>query len=90
VDSWPTHRPNEALAIPEGSERHDLRVTLDPSGQVLDVSLDGQSVWPGWFKLEWKGNGQMSAKAAGIRLSTRYGDRISIRITPDVPPPEQG
>ncbi|MFN8524323.1 MAG: hypothetical protein U0821_14585 [Chloroflexota bacterium] len=40
--------------------------------------LDGDSVWPGWFKIEWKGDGQLSAKVGGVRLSTRAGDDIVI------------
>ena len=78
--SWPTERPDETLAIPAGAERHHLDVELDGLGQVADVQLDGKSIWPTWFKLEWKGNGQVSAKAGGLRLSTRAGDRITVRV----------
>lgn len=78
--SWPTARPDDALAIPDGAERHQLEVDLDADGQVCDVRLDGTSIWPTWFKLEWKGDGQVSAKAGGQRLSTRAGDRITVRV----------
>ena len=48
-------------------------------GEVKDVRLDGESIWPIWFKIEWKGNGEVSAKVQGARLSTRNGDLIAIR-----------
>jgi len=48
-------------------------------GEVRDVRLDGESLWPTWFKIEWKETGQRSAKIRGERLSTNYGDEIVIR-----------
>jgi len=45
-------------------------------GEIRDVTLDGESVWPSWFKIEWKETGQKSAKIRGERLSTNYGDEI--------------
>lgn len=78
--TWPTNTPDDALATPEGAERHHLDVLLDATGSVADVRLDGASIWPTWFKLEWKGDGQVSAKAGGLRLSTRAGDRITVRV----------
>jgi hypothetical protein len=86
MTAWPAKPPRDALAMPEGAERHRLTVTLDRDGQVADVELDGESVWPGWFKLEWKGDGQLSAKARGVRLSTRAGDEITIRVRQAVTP----
>ena len=59
-------------------EASELDVYLTGDGQVVDVRLDGESVWPTWFKLEWKGNGEMSAKVQGVRLSTRMGDAVRI------------
>jgi hypothetical protein len=47
-------------------------------GEVVDVKLNGESVWPTWFKVEWKGNGELSAKIQGVRLSTVRGDSIAI------------
>lgn len=47
-------------------------------GKVADLRLDGESVWPTWFKVEWKGDGELSAKVHGVRLSTRHGDAITI------------
>ena len=77
------------MAIPEGAERHRLDVLLDAAGQVADVRLDGESIWPTWFKLEWNGNGQVSAKAGGLRLSTRAGDEITVRVLdPATTPPQ--
>ena len=80
MTAWPTPADDATLAVPEDAERHRLEVLLDTGGQVADVWLDGTSIWPTWFKLEWKGNGQISAKANGVRLSTRYGDEITVRI----------
>ena len=59
-------------------EPQELDVFLDADGQIVDVRLNGESVWPTWFKLEWKGNGEMSAKVLGERLSTRMGDAVRI------------
>ena len=53
---------------------------LDPNGELRDVQLDGDSLWPIWFKVEWKGNGHIGAKIAGERLSTREGDEIRFLI----------
>jgi hypothetical protein len=47
-------------------------------GEIEDVRLDGESQWPSWFKIEWKENGQRSAKIRGERLSTNFGDEIVI------------
>jgi hypothetical protein len=47
-------------------------------GEIADVLLDGTSLWPSWFKIEWKENGQRSAKIRGERLSTNFGDEIVI------------
>ncbi|HLH24518.1 MAG TPA: hypothetical protein VK066_18510 [Chloroflexota bacterium] len=47
-------------------------------GEIDDVRLDGVSLWPSWFKIEWKENGQRSAKIRGERLSTNFGDEIVI------------
>ena len=47
-------------------------------GEVVDVKLDGESLWPMWFKIEWKETGQRSAKIRGERLSTNHGDEIVI------------
>jgi hypothetical protein len=79
--SWPTDIPADTFAPIAGRNDHHLEVLL-ADGQVSDVRLDGQSVWPTWFKIEWKGNGELSAKVKGVRLSTRYGDRITIRPLP--------
>jgi hypothetical protein len=47
-------------------------------GEIEDVRLEGESLWPSWFKIEWKENGQRSAKIRGERLSTNFGDEIVI------------
>ena len=74
---WPTRGSTDTLAVPEGRDDHRLDVYL-VGGEVVDVRLDGQTVWPTWFKIEWKGTGDVSAKVRGIRLSTRQGDQIKI------------
>ena len=54
-------------------------------GEVRDVLLDGESLWPSWFKIEWKETGQRSAKIRGERLSTNQGDEIVILHEAPVP-----
>ena len=56
-------------------ENHRLEVFL-ADGRLVDARLDGESFWPEWFKVEWKGTGELSAKVRGLRLATRYGDEI--------------
>ena len=56
---------------------HRLDVYLT-EGELKDVRLDGESVFPTWFKVEWKEDGEISAKVKGVRLATRYGDEIVI------------
>jgi hypothetical protein len=56
---------------------HRLDVFL-ADGRLTDVRLDGESVYPTWFKLEFKEGGEVSAKVKGVRLATRFGDEINI------------
>jgi hypothetical protein len=77
---WPRHLPADAFAPIEGRQAHHLEVFLK-NGQLADVRLDGASVLPTWFKIEWKETGEMSAKVKGVRLATRYGDRITFHTT---------
>jgi hypothetical protein len=58
---------------------HRLDVYL-ADGQLTDVRLDGESVYPTWFKVEFKEDGQVSAKVKGVRLATRFGDEINIHL----------
>ena len=74
--SWPTNLPADALAIPDERENHLLEVFLNADGEIEDAHLDTESFWPAWFKVEFKGNGELSAKVHGLRLSTRFGDKI--------------
>jgi hypothetical protein len=74
---WPTQGSTDTLAVPEGRDDHRLDVYL-VEGEVVDVRLDGRTVWPTWFKIEWKGTGDVSAKVRGLRLSSRFGDVIAI------------
>jgi hypothetical protein len=82
MDAWPESPPADLLAIPEGRESHRLDVFLAADGQLTDVRLDGESVLPTWFKIEWKESGEVSAKVKGVRLATRYGDEIRIHAQP--------
>ena len=59
----------------EGGNRLDVYMA---DGEVTDVRLNGDSVWPTWFKIEWKGNGELSAKVQGVRIATSRGDEIRI------------
>ena len=83
-EHWPSTPGSDTLAIPANRENHVLDVYL-ANGRVTDVRLDGESVHPTWFKIEFKENGQVSAKVKGVRLATRYGDdpraESGIRVT---------
>jgi hypothetical protein len=63
--------------VVEVPDHHVLDVYL-ADGLLTDVRLDGESVYPTWFKVEWKENGEISAKVKGVRLATRFGDVINI------------
>ena len=63
------------------SEAYELDVYL-VDGRLADVRLDGESVFPTWFKLEFKETGEVSAKVKGVRLSSRRGDVIHIHNGP--------
>ena len=62
---------------PKPSENHVLDVYLQ-NGRAVDLVLDGESLFPVWFKIEWKETGEVSAKVKGVRLATRFGDAINI------------
>jgi hypothetical protein len=76
-EHWPAPPGADTLALPEDRQNHVLDVYL-VDGQLADVRLDGESVLPTWFKLEFKENGELSAKVKGVRLATRFGDAINI------------
>jgi hypothetical protein len=67
---------NEATDDAEDGH-HVLDVYLVDS-RAVDLKLDGESVHPTWFKIEWKETGELSAKVKGVRLATRFGDVINI------------
>ena len=74
---WPsTIDPDESSESGQQAN-HVLDVYL-VDGKLKDVRLDGESVFPTWFKIEWKETGELSAKVKGVRLATRYGDSINI------------
>jgi hypothetical protein len=78
MGQWPATPGADKLAIPENREHHVLDVYLTPNGELTDVRLDDESVYPTWFKIEFKESGEVSAKVKGVRLATRYGDVITI------------
>jgi hypothetical protein len=80
MHDWPETPSADKLALPDNRENHVLDVQLSATGQLVDVCLDGESVLPTWFKIEWKESGDVSAKVKGVRLATRYGDTIQIRV----------
>jgi len=81
---WPATPSADTLAIPENRENHVLDVYLVDSRPV-DLRLDGESLFPVWFKLEFKESGEVSAKVKGVRLATRFGDVINIHHQASVP-----
>ena len=87
---FPTTASADTFAPIAERENHQLDVHLDDNGELRDVQLDGESLWPIWFKVEWKGNGQLSAKIAGQRLSTREGDVIRFLVGAGAAAPRSG
>ena len=77
MDAWPQTPGADTFAVPEGREMHRLDVYLK-DGHLTDVRLDGESVHPTWFKIEWKETGEVSAKVKGVKLATRFGDVIKV------------
>lgn len=77
MDAWPQTPGADTFAIPEDRQAHQLDVYLQ-DGRLTDVRLDGESVHPTWFKIEWKESGEVSAKVKGVRLATRFGDVINL------------
>ncbi|MCA1646399.1 MAG: hypothetical protein LC797_13390 [Chloroflexi bacterium] len=76
-EEWPAPPAADTMAIPDNRQKHVLDVYL-ADGRLADVRLDGESVHPTWFKVEWKETGEISAKVKGVRLATRYGDAINL------------
>jgi hypothetical protein len=76
-EQWPSTPGADTLAIPENRQNHVLDVYL-VNGRLADLRLDGESVFPTWFKIEFKETGEMSAKVKGVRLATRFGDEINL------------
>ena len=74
---WPQAPGDEVVGVDTAQEGHVLDVYLEGSRPV-DLRLDGESLFPVWFKLEFKETGEVSAKVKGVRLGTRFGDVINI------------
>jgi hypothetical protein len=70
----------ETYAGPTETEVNELDVYLR-EGQLVDVILNGESVFPTWFKIEFKESGEVSAKVKGVRISSKRGDLIRIHQT---------
>lgn len=79
MTDWPDPEGSDTLAIPDERENHVLDVYLE-DGRAVDVVLDGESVFPTWFKIEFKENGDLSAKVKGVKLATRFGDRVTLHV----------
>jgi hypothetical protein len=77
---FPTPGDLDTYAGPSAVEVNELDVYLR-DGQLADVMLNGESVFPTWFKLEFKESGEVSAKVKGVRLSSKRGDLIRIHQT---------
>lgn len=77
---WPTLDP-AAVAGPSGEiETHQMDVYLE-GDRAVDIQVDGESVFPTWFKLEFKETGEISAKVKGLKLSSKRGDTIHIHVS---------
>jgi hypothetical protein len=74
---FPNPKDLDTFAGPATVETNEVDVYLR-DGQLADVILNGESVYPTWFKLEFKESGEVSAKVKGVRLSSRRGDVIRI------------
>jgi hypothetical protein len=81
VAEWPSAPGADTFVVPEGRENHVLDVFI-VDGKAVDLLLDGESLHPVWFKLEFKESGEVSAKVKGVRLATRFGDVINIHVGP--------
>ncbi len=77
MDTWPETPGADTFVVPAEREAHQLDVYLK-DGHLIDVRLDGESVLPTWFKIEWKESGEVSAKVKGVKLATRFGDVINL------------
>jgi hypothetical protein len=76
---WPTLDP-AAMAEPSGDiETHQMDVYLEDD-RAVDIQVDGESVFPTWFKLEFKETGEVSAKVKGLKLSSKRGDTIRVHV----------
>jgi hypothetical protein len=75
-------RPDDAMAFPTPpQDTYRLDVYL-VDGRAVDATVDGESVFPTWFKLEFKETGEVSAKIKGLKLSSKRGDTIAIHNGP--------
>ena len=78
--NWPT--VDETTMAGATTETHTLDVHLE-GDRAVDVQVDGESLFPTWFKLEFKETGEVSAKIKGLKLSSKRGDAIRVHVRPD-------
>jgi hypothetical protein len=82
--NWPAPGSEETLASVSSVDT-DASYQLDVylvDDRPVDVRVDGESVFPTWFKLEFKESGEISAKVKGHKLSSKRGDIIRIHHGP--------
>lgn len=82
MSEWTGAPAGDELNDDEATDTHVLDVYLR-AGRAVDIRLDGESLFPIWFKLEFKNDGEVSAKVKGVRLATRLGDAINIHNVQD-------
>jgi hypothetical protein len=79
--NWPAPAGADGFPQIETDEHYQLDVYL-VDDRPVDVRVDGESVFPTWFKVEFKENGEISAKVKGLKLSSKRGDTIRIHLGP--------
>jgi hypothetical protein len=72
-------QPDSTVFPTAPQEHYRLDVYL-VDDRAVDVTVDGESVFPTWFKLEFKETGEISAKVKGLKLSSKRGDTIAIHL----------
>jgi hypothetical protein len=77
MQTWPSATDSDDVDESDGTAYHVLDVYL-VDNRPVELRLDGESLFPVWFKLEFKETGEVSAKVKGVRLATRLGDVINI------------
>jgi len=79
--NWPNPVETDSFPTIDPRENYQLDVYL-VDNRPVDIRVDGESVFPTWFKLEFKETGEVSAKVKGLKLSSKGGDVIQIHLEP--------